>query len=118
MNESCPINIGPKQRRRRLRMGIVMFLGAGALAVFLLGSEFPRAWRLFLFFPFYFSILGFFQAKAKTCVVLAFQGTRNLDQGPEKVSETEAGALRLQGRKVLIKAALVSTVLTAVCFFI
>jgi len=118
MTETCPINIGPKQRRRRIILGILMFLGSAALAIFLLGSEFPHAWRFFLFFPFYLSMLGFLQAKAKTCVALAFQGTRNLDHGSEKVSETEAGTLRLQGRKVLIKAAFFSAVLTAICYFL
>ncbi len=118
MKNSCPIHIGPKQRRRRLIAGILMFIVSSAIAIFLLSSGLSRVRRLFLFFPFYLSMLGFLQAKAKTCVAPAFQGARNLDQETEKVSEAESSALRSQGRNVLIQAALVSAALTAICFLL
>lgn len=60
------MNLGPKETRKRLLMGIVM-LGAGvgiAAALILAGS--PRWWRIVLFFPFWMAALGVFQAKEKT----------------------------------------------------
>ena len=59
-------NIGPRGRRRRLRMGL-MSLGAAvllAVGIFALGA--PRAWRLTLFVPVWIGALGIFQALDKT----------------------------------------------------
>jgi hypothetical protein len=64
--EVCQINIGPKQRRKRLNFGLVMlaFGGAGtALSVF---PGFSRWLRLALFVPFALAGYGIFQAKEKT----------------------------------------------------
>lgn len=59
-------NLGPKETRKRLVMGVVM-LAAGvgiAVALILLGA--PRPWRLVVFLPFWMAGLGLFQAKEKT----------------------------------------------------
>ena len=59
-------NIGPRERRKRVRFGI-MLLGVGVLAaavLLILGA--PRMWRASLLLPFWLAGLGFFQARDKT----------------------------------------------------
>lgn len=60
------MNIGPKESRKRLRMGAAVFaLGVGILvALMLTGAN--RWWRIVLFLPFWMGSLGFFQAMEKT----------------------------------------------------
>jgi hypothetical protein len=62
----CIINIGPRQRRRRMRWGIAAFVLTGILAIFLITAGVPRAARLILLLPFWTGALGVFQARGKT----------------------------------------------------
>ena len=64
--EACIINIGPRQRRRRLRWGIGALVLSGLLAAFLITAGVPRAARLILLLPFWIGALGVFQARGKT----------------------------------------------------
>jgi len=65
MVEEC-VNIGPRERRRRLRFGVVLAaVGlAGAAALLALGA--PRPFRALLFAPFWASAVGFCQYLEKT----------------------------------------------------
>ena len=59
-------NIGPRERRKRTLMGVVMLIVAvGALAG-LAATGVHRAWRLALFVPFWLAALGWFQARQRT----------------------------------------------------
>ena len=62
----CLINIGPKESRKRLVMGIGT-LAAGLIlaALFVLGDV-ERKWRMVLLIPFWMGALGVFQAQRKT----------------------------------------------------
>jgi hypothetical protein len=60
------INIGPKETRKRLVMGVVMLVVAIGTAVPLILAGADRWWRLGLFLPFWLSALGLFQVKEKT----------------------------------------------------
>ena len=62
----CAENIGPAQRRMRVRFGFVVLAVSAALAAALLFSGANRWWRLGLFFPLAASAIGFFQAYEKT----------------------------------------------------
>ncbi len=66
MSEACVINIGPRERRKRLTFGIILLAIAGGIAAFQLTTGQGRWWRLSLFLPFWASGLGFFQAFDKT----------------------------------------------------
>lgn len=59
-------NIGPRERKRRLRFG----LGAGGLsliaAVLLIAGAASPGWRLTLFVPLFLAALGYFQARDRT----------------------------------------------------
>jgi hypothetical protein len=59
-------NIGEKERRKRLALGIAaLIVGVGA-AVLLIPSDLSVWWRLALFAPFFIGFLGYFQEMEKT----------------------------------------------------
>jgi hypothetical protein len=60
------INIGARERRKRLSVGIVALSVGVVIAVLLVVVRAPLVWRLPLFLPFYVGALGFFQARDKT----------------------------------------------------
>ena len=60
------MNIGPKEARKRLAVGIVMLFVGAVAAVLLIRSDLSRWWRIVLFFPFWMGALGFFQDSEKT----------------------------------------------------
>ena len=62
----CAINIGPKERAKRVKTGWVMLVISGAAAAGLLVLSLPRWWSVALFLPLLMSGLGFFQAREKT----------------------------------------------------
>ena len=64
--EVCIMNIGPRERRKRLRFGVLaLAIGLGAFAaLFLTGAS--LWWRLALFLPFASAGAGYFQARDKT----------------------------------------------------
>ncbi len=60
------VNIGPRERRKRLYTGVVALIVAfGGLAL-LVATGVHRAWRVALFVPFWFGALGLAQARART----------------------------------------------------
>jgi hypothetical protein len=63
---ACPLNIGPRERRKRLAFGAAVFTVSVAAAIILLTMGAPTWWRLGLAFPLWLSMLGFFQAREKT----------------------------------------------------
>ena len=66
MEDVCIPNIGPRERRRRLIVGIAMFVIAGTVAALLVAAGAPRAWRVFVLFPAWVGSIGVFQAKEET----------------------------------------------------
>jgi hypothetical protein len=60
------VNIGPKERRKRLVAGATMCaVGAGIAAALIVFHQ-DRSWRIFLFIPFWVGALGLFQARERT----------------------------------------------------
>ena len=66
MSDICIPNIGPRERRRRLILGIAMFGIVGLVAALLVFADAPRAWRLFALFPAWVGSIGVLQAREKT----------------------------------------------------
>src|SRR5262249_55577747 len=62
----CIANIGPKERRRRLRFGVITLAVTAVIAVVLIVSGLPAFWRLLLFLPLASGASGFFQWREKT----------------------------------------------------
>lgn len=112
--QACVPNIGPRQRRHRLIVGIAASSVTIVAATLLLAGESPRAWRLLLLVPAFVAWLGIFQARAQTCVALAARGVRNMDAGDERVVDDQADLqIRQQARGVLIKAIVAAAGVTA-----
>ena len=66
MEDICIPNIGPRERRRRLSLGIAMFALVVLVAAGLMLGDAPRAWRLLVLFPAWVGSIGVFQVKEKT----------------------------------------------------
>ncbi len=64
--EVCLINIGPKERRRRMNFGIVSYVFGGILAAVMAATRVNRLWRGVLILPFLLGGFGVFQATEKT----------------------------------------------------
>lgn len=62
----CIVNIGPRERRRRMIFGAVLLVaGVGALAL-LVRFQVDRYYRLLVFLPFWAGAMGVLQAREKT----------------------------------------------------
>jgi hypothetical protein len=59
-------NIGPRGRKRRLRLGLIGLAAGVVVGVSLLVAGVPRGWRCMAFLPLWVGWLGVFQARAKT----------------------------------------------------
>ena len=96
-----------------------MFVVASAASVFFMVQETPQVFRVLVFFPFFIGMLGFFQAKERTCVVFAYRNTRDLGAGEEKVEDPAASRfLKIKSQKIVMQSFFLSLVLTAVCVLI
>lgn len=62
----CIANIGPGERRKRLRFGIVAFGVSVAIGALLVATGVRAVWRLSLVLPLFVAGLGYFQARDKT----------------------------------------------------
>jgi hypothetical protein len=113
-NRDLVANIGPEQRMRRVRFGVIsLVLGAFAVGVLVaLGAA--RPWRLVAFVPLWTGALGIFQAREKTCVALVARGERNMDAGSEVVSDpADLACLKDQARTVYLRSLLTAVALSA-----
>ncbi len=63
---TCVANIGPQERARRMRFGIIGLVVGAALAAGMVALGLDRWWRLGLFFVFAGAATGIFQALDKT----------------------------------------------------
>jgi len=112
-------NIGPRQRRRRIRTGVVLLALGGAIAGVLFGLHTERALRLVLAVPFIAGSVTLFQVRARTCVVFAARKVKNMDEGEVPVTDSrELQALLRQARLVWIQGLALGVVLTALAMIV
>ena len=60
------MNIGPREQRKRLIMGVTTLAVSVGIAIGFIYSGIDWWWRLGLFFPFWMAALGLFQALEET----------------------------------------------------
>jgi hypothetical protein len=114
MAQQC-INIGPRQRARRVRLGAGLLAMAILLGAVLLFEHAARPWRLLVFVPLLLGSIALLQVPVRTCVLLAARGLKDLDDGEVEVRDpAEQRQLAMQARRVALQAAAVATVLTVV----
>jgi len=111
----CIANIGPRERRRRVVFGAVMTAVTLAVVFWLFMAGVSRPLRVLVFLPAFMAALGYFQARAQTCVALAARGTMNMDDGDRAVGDGAVLVqMRQQSRQVLVQAASTAMLVTAV----
>ena len=66
VRELCVPNIGPNERRKRLRAGLVQLGVAFVALAVMMATHTPRAYRLLLVLPFWGAGAGVFQYLEKT----------------------------------------------------
>lgn len=116
---ACIPNIGPRERRRRRITGVVMLAVAAALTIGLASMDAPASWRFLVFVPAFMGTLGLFQVRSSTCVVLAAQGRRNMDDGPVAIEEAaERDAIASQAWRVAAQAGLAAAAITLAAFLV
>jgi hypothetical protein len=107
------LNLGEAEVAKRKRRGLWSFALALVLALIFIVAKVPDVVRLLVWVPFFFGYLGLLQAHRKTCVVLAFQGKQNLDQGIVFLpDQTEASRLKRRSVGILLSSALLAAVCT------
>jgi hypothetical protein len=107
-------NIGPRGRRRRLLAGLVL-LSAGLVVMVLHLTAASRWWLVAVFGLIWAGILNVLQARGHTCVALAAGGKRDMDSGPEPVSNPEeAAALRRRALIMVGRATVIAALMTLI----
>ena len=112
-------NLGPSERRKRLLMGFVCLCLSVAGEFYLTINGFPRAARLALFAPLFFTMFGFIQAQEKTCAVLAVMESQHMDSGVENIKNAAAAQnLKRKGHQIIFKSAVAAACVTLLFFFL
>ncbi len=106
-------NLGPKERQKRLVLG-VMGIAVGVAAFLALRASFAPWWAYLVLMPFFMAgAVGLIQWRERTCIAFARQGVRNLGNGLEPIAdEAEKQALRARAARIQQQAALVGLVMT------
>jgi hypothetical protein len=112
-------NLGPRGRRSRVALGVVLaILGLGGAVLLVLGG-FDRGLRLALFAPLFGAALGLLQARDHTCVVLAARNQCEIGGSVGAVADPWlAGQLRRQAGEVLFESAAAAALLTGLALLI
>jgi hypothetical protein len=111
-NLAC-FNLGPKERQKRLVLG-VMGVAVGIAGFLALRASFAPWWAYLLLMPFFVTgALGLIQWRERTCIAFARQGVRNLGNGLEPITdEAEKQALRARAARIQQQAVLAGLVMT------
>jgi hypothetical protein len=108
-------NIGPRERAKRVRIGVVSLVAGVGLAAALVVTHAAYGWRLTAFVPFLLAGFGFFQAREHTCIANVARGVKNLDDGDEPVTAAaEIRQLAQQARRVYLQSFASATAATLV----
>jgi hypothetical protein len=108
-------NIGPRQRRKRIRFGTLLLVAGAVLAGVLMALDASRASRAVVFIPFAAAGIGLFQVRYRTCVVFAARKVKDMDQGEVPVADArELEQIMRQARMVYAQGLGLGVVLTVV----
>ncbi len=113
------VNIGTREGRKRMMLGVASLGAAVAAFVWLETSGFDQKIRLALFPLLFGAMLCFLEAKKNLCVILSYKGARNMDCGEQKISdERQSRALKAEAAKVVFIALLTALALTLIFYFL
>jgi len=111
-NAAC-FNLGPKERQKRLALG-VMGIAVGVVAFLMLRASLAPWWAYLVLMPFFVAgAVGLIQWRERTCIAYARQGVRNFDRGMEPIAdEVEKRALQARAAVIQQRAVLVGVAAT------
>jgi hypothetical protein len=108
-------NILPRGRRLRLANGLILFVFAVSVTVWLMKRGATTAWFSIVFVLLLLAAVSLLQARDKTCVVLAARGTRETEQGIRPITDpNEVWQLKAQAARVYKEALAIAVVAIAV----
>ncbi len=111
-------NIGPRERMKRVKAGIVALIVLDVVAVVLVLEQAARPWRLAIFPLALAAAISLIQVRERTCVALAARNVRDMDDGEKPVTEPgEQRRIAAQARRVYLHSVLIAVALTAAFFF-
>lgn len=110
-------NLNGLEVKRRQKLSVLSFFTAFA-AVFLSKLYQPLSWLgLLSAVPFFIGYLGLLQAKARTCVLLAFQEIDLSRAKPQPIPDRATGwLLKKRSIKIIINAGCLAILSTALCW--
>jgi hypothetical protein len=101
---SCSTNLGPKEERKRWLAAMAASTGGVLLA---LAAEPSAVWpRIGIALSIVVAAVCVMQARAQTCVLLAYTGRRNLDFGNERVRDFDQRREMIRSANVVMVKAL------------
>ncbi len=108
-------NIGPRERRKRLWVGVVGALFSALTLAWLLTTDAPW-WAALVLLPLSLAMsTGFLQWREQVCIANVRMNVRNMDSGYEPVTdETLRRALQQKAQRIQAQAILVALLVTAV----
>ena len=117
-SNTATINIGDNECRKRRRSSII----AAAVTILMFAalrlSGVESKWYLLLFIPSWVAVLGLLQVKARTCVVFAARGIRNLEGTVENVPDpTQLRTLREIAIGIYFKSLMIAVAFTGIVYF-
>ncbi|PJF48261.1 MAG: hypothetical protein CUN48_04375 [Candidatus Thermofonsia Clade 3 bacterium] len=117
-SEAC-FNIGPKERQKRLIIGIAG-ITVGVIAFVLMRAAIAPWWANLALLPIFFAgATGVIQWRKKTCVAFARRGVRNLDSGIEAIEdEAERQALNERAARITLESFAFSALATVLAIFL
>jgi hypothetical protein len=111
-------NIGPRERMKRVKAGIVALVLLDVTAILLVVEHVARPWRLAVFPLALGAAISLLQVRERTCVALAARNVRDMDDGEKPVTDpAEQRQIAKQVRRVYLNSALIAVAITAGIFF-
>ena len=110
-------NIGPAERRKRNLVGVVGTVIAVLLTAGLLETHAFWPWRLLVGLPMFVAAMGFFQARAHTCVAFVASGIKVMgdsrDDAVKVTDVAEVAAFKAKARVIYTQGLALTVVVVA-----
>lgn len=111
------VNIGPRERRVRLTMGVLLFIATVFLAIWILQTNPSAVWALLLFVLTYQTVRFYYDYRTGTCPLKAELGQRKMEgfmttTGDPIPDHNLTRRIRSKSRRALVISLAVALVVT------
>ena len=113
-------NLGPVEIRRRYRIGYTGTAIALLFALIIHLADLPQ-WKFMIFFPVYYALSGFIQARNKFCYIYGYKGVASLlgRKKFEKIRDEEnLKKDKRLARKIILQVVVGSILITLLYYFL